>query len=256
MSEEDVRGGLRDAVADEPPLVLDTDALVATARQQTTRRRALIAVGAATVAVVVAAVAIPLALGRGTTTQVGTQPSSSTSAQPVRPETVPRKYGVEELRTRGREMAAHLREVVPVVLPEASRITVDEFGGEATGEFYDGQTNVNTAITFTMNGSRYSMVVSMWVPGTPEALLADLCPVEDPCQLLGMDDGGEVRTRTYNQGEKMITTVYHLRTSGAVVSVAGYNYDLTDDGTQDHPPVGPVTLDQLTALATDPELGL
>jgi hypothetical protein len=256
MSEEDVRGGLWDAVADEPPLLLDTDALVATARQQTTRRRALIAVGAATIAVVVAAVAIPLALGRGTTTQVGDQPASSASAEPSAQEAAPHRYGAEELRARSEEMAVHLREVVPVVLPEASRIDVDEFGGEATGEFYDGQTNVNTAITFTMNGSRYSMMVSMWVPGTPEVLLADLCPVDDPCQLLGMDDGGEVRTQTYNHGEKMITTVYHLRTSGAVVSVAGYNYDLKGNGAQDHPPVGPVTLDQLTTLATDPELGL
>jgi hypothetical protein len=258
MSEEDVRGGLRDAVADEPPLVLDTEALVATARQQVTRRRALVAVGAATCAIVVAAVAIPLALGRGTTTttQVGEQPASTAPPQSSTSEAAPTTYGQKELRARGQEMRAHLKDVLPSVLPEATQVTVGEFGGEATGDFYDGQTNINNAINFTMDGSRFSVVISMWVPEVEETSLADLCTTEDPCQELGTHDGGPVRTRTELNGERMITTVYHFRTSGAVVSAAGYNYDLTGDTGGVSSSTPPVTLDQLTTLATDPELGL
>ena len=63
MTEQDVREGLHGAVADEPPLDLDPDALVATARRGLRRRRALVSVSVATAGVAVAAVALPVLLG-------------------------------------------------------------------------------------------------------------------------------------------------------------------------------------------------
>lgn len=259
MSEEDVRVGLRDAVADEPPLDFDPDSLVAKARHQVTRRRALMAAGAATVAVAVAAVAVPAALGRGST-QVAEQPTSTgaattpsqwppSAAQPV-------EYGPEDLRDRSEQMATHLAQSVPAALPEASDITIGEFGGEASGEFYAGQTAVNAAVTFSVDGERYSLVVTVWVPGSANELLDTMCADKGAhCEQLGEDDGGPVVATTENLSDQgTISTVSHFRSNAGVVQVAAYNYDLT--GVPKYMPTIPVTLEQLTRLATDPELGL
>jgi hypothetical protein len=259
MSEEDVRVGLRDAVADEPPLDFDPDALVATARQ-VTRRRALVAAGVATVAVAVAAVAIPGALGRGPT-QVAEQPTVTSAttapkpsqwlAQPVEPV----EYSPDQLRSRSQEMAGQLRQTVPAVLSDASEFAYGEFGGEASGEFYEGQTSVNAAVSFTVDDARYSIFVTVWVPGGANELLDTVCAGSGAyCKQLGEEDGGPVVATTDDLGDQTISTVYHFRKDGGVVQVAAYNYDMT--GTPKYMPTIPVTLQQLTRLATDPELGL
>src|SRR5262249_8228692 len=147
---------LRDAVADEPALDFDPETVVAAARQQVVRRRALMAAGVATAMVAVAAVAIPVALGRSTgTTQVAQQPppTPSTSSQPAQwppPGVVPAHYTADRLRQRSYEMASHLREVVPTTVPAASDFDYGEFGGEAAGAFADGQMYVNAPVTFTL----------------------------------------------------------------------------------------------------------
>jgi hypothetical protein len=256
MSEEDVRVGLRDAVADEPPMDFDPDSLVAKARHQATRRRSLMAAGAATVAVVVAAVAIPVMLGRGST-QVGQQPTvtstpsewSQSAAQPV-------EYSAENLRYRSEQMASHLSQAVPAALPEASDITIGEFGGEASGEFYDGQSAVNAAISFSVGGARYSLVVTVWVPGATNELLDTICADNGTdCKQLGKEDGGPLVATTENLSDQgIISTVYHFRQNTSVVQIAAYNYDMT--GTPMYMPTIPVTLQQLTTLAIDQELGL
>lgn len=63
MSEQELREGLRLAVAGEPALAFDPDVLLARAKQEIRRRRALFGAGAATAAVAVAAVAVPTLLG-------------------------------------------------------------------------------------------------------------------------------------------------------------------------------------------------
>lgn len=261
MSEEDVRNGLRDAVADEPPLNFDPDALVATAHQ-VTRRRSLIAVGVATVAVAVVAVAIPVALGRGPTQTAADQPtvvSTPTSPSAVQwpPSDVqPRAYTIDELRSRGEEMKIHLETVVPALLSQGSAFKYDEFGGEASGQFYEEQTSVNAEFSFQVDDSRYSVFVSVWAPGGANELLDMTCAAGgDACQQLGEHDDGPVMARTEKvDAEHTITTVYHFRKDGGVVQIAAYNYDMGGD-TPAMPTI-PVTLDQQKALATDPELGL
>lgn len=83
MSEQDLREGLREAVAGEPPLEFDPDRLIARARQDVRRRRAMVAATAATLAVASAAVAVPTILGspRGGAGPA-TQPSGSSSSAP------------------------------------------------------------------------------------------------------------------------------------------------------------------------------
>lgn len=258
MSEEDVRVGLRDAVADEPPLDFDPDALVASARHQAKRRRALLAAGVATVAVVAAAVAVPVALGRGET-RVGAPPASTTTTTTSsRPSTIdPGRYTVGDLRRRGQQMAAHLRDVVPDVLPKASEFDYGEFGGEAAGQFYEGQTSVNAPVSFTLGNARYSLFVTVWVPGTPSMSPTEVCAGSGAnCEQFGERDGGPIVLKTENLGDETISTLYHFRTSGGVVQLAAYNYDMASRTPPKYMPSVPVTIDQLTRLATDPDLGL
>lgn len=258
MSEEDVRGGLRDAVLAEPPLNFDADALVATARRQNSRRRSFVAAGLATVAVAVAAVAVPVALGR-TPAPAGHQPAVTTTTAAGTPTPTPWppsgvepvSYTVEELRKRGDTMAGYLRDVLPKVLAPASKIQVSEFGGEASGKFYDGQTSMNTAVTFVAAGARYSIVITTWVPGTAPSP-AELCDAGADCTWL---DSSVVAT-TEDLGEPELTTVHDFRDTGAMVAVTSYNYDMTSAVPHTYLPAGPVTREQLRAIATDPELGL
>jgi hypothetical protein len=260
MSEEDVRGGLRDAVAEEPPLDFDPEALVAAARQQVVRRRALIAAGVATAVVAVAAVAVPVALGRGTT-YVAQQPSpTSTSTTPLQwpPSGVVRAHPTaDDLRQRSQEMAAHLRETVPAVLPAASDFVYGEFGGEAAGAFSDGQMYVNAPVTFTVGSGRYSLFVAVWAPGAPDLSPTEVCAAGGAyCKQVDVRDGGPIVVKTEDLGDSTIQTMYHFRKSGGVVQIAAYNYDMSGNAPPKYEPAIPVTLDQLMRLATDPDLGL
>jgi hypothetical protein len=266
MSEEDVRGGMRDAVAEEPPLDFDPDALVATARQQVRRRRALMGVGVATVAVAVAAVALPVALGRlSSQVDAGQAPTSTTTATttPSRiqwpaKDVTPAQWPTDKLRARGRDMAAHLREIMPTVLPNASDIEVTEFGGEATDEYYDGQTSVNGTVNFTVDGVRYSVLVQVWAPGGANDLVDTVC-AEGSCRKIGEQDGGVLMAVDEDLGGFVaggkITSVYLLRHDGGAVEAAAYNYELAG-GPKVTTATIPVSAEQLRRLATDPELGL
>ena len=259
MSEEDVRDGLRDAVADEPPLDFDPETLVAGARHQAKRRRALVATGVATVAVVAAAVALPVALGRDET-QVAQPPASTATSPKPTPwssRSTPSPYTVDELRRRSQQMAAHLRDVVPDVLPKATEFDYGEFGGEAAGAFYEGETSVNASVSFTFENARYSLVVTVWVPGAPSMSPTEVCAASGAyCKQYGERDGGPIVVRTEDLGDQTISTLYHFRPSGGVVQIAAYNYDMASRVPPKYMPDIPVTLDQLTRLATDSDLGL
>lgn len=253
MSEEDVREGLRAAVSEEPPLNFDPNVLVITARQRATRRRALVAVGTATVAIAVAAVAIPASF-EGGTTPAATQPTSNKSTPPTSTQTPAAtvEYTADQLRTRGEEMRTHLRDIVPVVLPAASAVEYGEFGGEAAGEFFDGQHYVNAPVTFTVDGARYSIFVAAYTSGETAPSESSVCAAQ--CQTLDTRDDGMVVANTEDLGQQKITKVHHFRKNGSVVQVSAYNYDMT--GVPAYQPTIPVTLEQLSTLATDPELGL
>lgn len=261
MSEEDVRDGLLNAVADEPPLRLDPDELVTTARRQV-RRRALAGVGVATVAVAVAAIAVPVLLGRdsGPSVPAAARPHvSTTSPAPTAEQWPPAgmrpaKLSVDELRDRGIAMRTHLINALPSALPSATDFVVGEFGGEAAGQFYPGQTSINSTITFTIDGERYSIMITSWARGTATAP-AESCVAD--CRRLDDSANGPL----YEQTDLLdtggaIETVFHYRDTGAMVSVAAYNYDMTSQVPPAYHPSLPVTGDQLTAIATDPALEL
>jgi hypothetical protein len=259
MIEQDVRSGLQDAVGDEPPLNFDPDALVATAERQLHRRRALLGVGVATVAVAVAAVALPSALGRAPT-QVADSPTSTvTPSASVEwpPNVSPVTYTTDQLRHRGDEMRKRLLTAVPEVLTGASDIEYGQFGGEAEGQYYDGQDTVNTHVSFSIDGKRYSIFVQVWAPGAMTETPTQLCAADGGyCRHEGRQDSGLVVAKSVDLGEETLSSVYHFRDSGALTSVTAYNYDMASRTMPTYLPAIPVTFDQLTRLATDPELGL
>jgi len=261
VSESDVRDGLRGAVADEPPLSFDPDALMTTAEHQAKRRRALVAVGVATVAVAVAAIALPVALGRDAPAQVAEQPSVSSSAPtPVAwpPRDVsPVSYTVPELRQRAEEMRGHLKTAFAEVLPAATAVEVGQFSGEAEGEILDGQRYLNAAVTFTVDGDRYSIMVAVFAPGEVTDPPSVLCAASGAyCRDLGTTDGGPVAAKTEDLEPGTVSTVYHFRQTGAQVYATAYNYDMTSRTPPVYHPTVPVTLDQLERLATDPAFWL
>jgi hypothetical protein len=270
MSEEDVRDGLRDAVAAEPPLVFDPDELMETARRQTKRRRALVSVGVATTVVAVAAVAVPFALGIprgddgvavGSSQPVTTTTTTTTTvAQPEdiewpRPGIKPEHYTEAELTQRGKAMRAHLATTFAAVVPEATGVEVQPFGGEAAGSVADGQTYLNAFTRFTVGGVPYAVDVQAIAPGaapSPE----EQCGEPGACEVEELPDGSWLLFTDESQGQMRIASVIHYRNTGAVVRATGYNYDPTSRTAVDYAPAIPVTIEQLTALAIDPELRL
>jgi hypothetical protein len=260
MSEEDVRGGLREAVADEPPLNLDPDALVAAARRSAGRRRALVAAGLATVAVVVAAVAVPAALRGAATNPAAEQPTATSSPAPTSEwppsGVVVPTYSPDSLQRRAQQMGKHLVTAVPAAIPKAREFRFGQFGGEAEGSFYEGQTSVNAAVSFTIGRARYSIVVTSWVPGEWTSDPELVCAAATDCRRLDDHDGEPVTVHTKHLDQATLVTVSHFRATAGMVSVTAYNYDMASGKPAVYQPTNPVSLDQLTTLATDPELGL
>ena len=278
MSEEDVRDGLRGAVAAEPPLVFDPDELMETARRQTKRRRALVSVGVATTVVAVAAVAMPFALGipKGDGgVAVGGRPVTSTTTPTTTPTAPaiglttadpgdiewpppgiePAHHTAAELRQRGKAMQAHLTTTFASVVPEASGVEVAPFGGESAGSVSEGQTYLNAFTRFTLAGTPYAVDVQAVAPGagpSPE----EQCGERNDCEVQELPDGSWLLITDESEDRMRIASVVHFRNTGAVVRATGYNYDPTSQTTVQYAPAVPVTIEQLTALATDPELHL
>lgn len=282
MSEQELRDGLRVAVAAEPALSFDPDALMVRARKEIRRRRALVGAGAATVVVAVTAVAVPTVLGqqRGEITSVapggapsGTPtatvtapPTTSTTAQVdipwPPPNVVVPHYTAAQLKQRGSAMQNHLKTQFAKVVPNAKQVLPRQFGGEAEGAVADGQAYLEAFTSFTLNGVRSAVDIYTSAPGTEGPPPTQQCSDGGvtQCDVVKQPDGSAVLVTTQNIDQNLsggvITSVLHYRNNGTVVRAAGYNYDPSGSGSLDRQPAVPVTVAQLTALATDPALGI
>jgi hypothetical protein len=294
VSESDVREGLRAAVDGEPPLSFDPDALMAQANRDLLRRRALVGVGVATTAVAVAAVAVPVLLGSprggagGDSPQVGTgsPPSSCPSpsawfnyqpmpgapttrvpvvdklpkelnvseipASPCASAVAPPTYTAAQLTARGAELQAYLRTQFGKVVPAAKDVNPQPFGGEQTGSVSDGQNYLNAFTTFTVNGEPTGVDIYLSAAGSdgPKPCLADA-----RCEAKPQQDGSLVVIEKHDDGPRVVLSVSHFRVNGSVVRATGYSYDPTNSEAKFLGAV-PVTVEQLTALATDSKLSL
>jgi hypothetical protein len=162
MSERDLRDGLSLAVANEPPLSFDPDAVVVRAKRESARRRALVGVGAATAAVAVAAVAVPLALHGNNTSGVATAASAKLSTAPQAPPATspawppanvrPPSLTQTELTQKSNAWTTEIKTFVAHALPSATGLTVQPWGGESSGTISPGAGYLDTFAPFTVNG--------------------------------------------------------------------------------------------------------
>ncbi|RSM64150.1 hypothetical protein DMH04_51645 [Kibdelosporangium aridum] len=254
MSEQELRDGLKLAVADEPPMSFDLDELVDTAERIVRRRRALIAVGVSTAAVAVAAVTVPVVLGIGGAPQELPQaapPTATTTTTP--PKTKPEAKTVAQLRQRGEELGARLRTQFPLVVPAATDVNPRPFGGEAEGQFWDGQTYLEGAVQFKLGDVQTAIAVQ--VNADPQV---EPCP---ECQEIPQSDDSKVLIRVEagaagNNPQMKIVTATHYRKDGSTTRVSTYNYDPINGPNDVYQPRVALTDEQLVRLATDPALHL
>jgi hypothetical protein len=253
LSEQELRDGLKLAVADEPPMKFDLDDLVDTAERLARRRRALIAVGASTAAVAIAAVAVPVVLGiAGGPAEIPlAAPSHAVSTGSLAPAKPPLTR--DQLVARGAEMQTHLETRFPVVVPGAKQVKVGLFGGEAEGAVEDGQNYLGSFLKFTL--------------AAPTAIEVQVRNDQDKdrtcsgagCLQIPQQDGSLVVVRQVDTGEgspaeMMIKSAVHFRNDGTSVRVTTYNYDPTGQSGMIYQQDVPLTVDQLTTLAVDPAL--
>ncbi|MEU4806744.1 hypothetical protein [Actinosynnema sp. NPDC023587] len=276
MSEAELRKSLRAAVGDEPPLDFDADALIERAqgvRAARRRRRALVAVGAATVVLMGTVLSLPGVLsardvvqvdaltGRVlTTAPVGAVPSGTSPSSFAKPtSSVPASVAPPGVTTsadpasrRLTALSGYLADRFAAVVPGVWDVRVEfaddrakPAAGLASGfvHFEDDEGSGGVVVRLT---------------GPPTAFTRDDFCAGVRCEhQQKRADGSVVEFATSSSGSSpdvVSHSVAHFRADGTVVQVTGYNYDPAQGGkTRD---VVPVTLDQLLILATDPRLDL
>lgn len=258
MSEAELREGLRAAVGDEPPLRFDPDELIRRGRHERKRRRALVAVGVATLVITGTVLSLPGLLatrpGAGppgfdaaASPVLTTTSAPTTTAAPLPAETTPvptsapaRAVDVKFLATYATRQLRALLPEVKVLRAEFTDVTVTG-GGDVTGfvQFFDEQGV--TGITAQLSA-----------PTTPTSAREGFC-AEAKCEApRRLPDGSHLRfAEIVDPSGKLITySVAHFRVDGSVVRFNAHNHDPVDST-----PVNrdvPLTGDQLAKLATDP----
>jgi hypothetical protein len=268
MIEQDLRDGLTGALADEPPLSFDPDRLVARAQREIRRRRSLVGVGGATavIAVVAATLLHPatpgkaVAAGPHLTTAPSTTPAASTPPPGFKwPPAVmhTRVYSAAEEKALAAAWTQHLTQTFGTVVPGASQVTVQPWGGEASGSISTGQDYLDTFVKFTIHGVSTAMAVQVAAPGQSTLDPAQTCAEStspDKCVFTPTAGGDLLLYSDIVQGGNLhVRSVTDFRPDGTVVFAAGYNYDPTGSA-QNRLPSVPVTDAQLTTVATDPVL--
>lgn len=281
MIERELRDGLVVAVSDEPPLSLDPDALVARAQRDTRRRRSLVGAGVLTVAIAIAAVAVPTVLhverGRSTVTAASrltssvtvtttpvdtrtptTDPDVSTIAWP--PVGVLRKvYPVATAKELASLWSTHLRATVPTVVPGVSKVYVRPWNMKAASSVAGRVGLLDTYVTFLAGDSSSAIYVQVSAPGLdtlgPASCKSD---DQDECTARDVPGGGVATVSTYQTSDSdgsRVTSVTSYRLNGAEVQVTGYPYDPTAARASRNLSAFSPSTDQLMTLATDPRLG-
>nr|WP_042183699.1 hypothetical protein [Kibdelosporangium sp. MJ126-NF4]CEL15752.1 hypothetical protein [Kibdelosporangium sp. MJ126-NF4]CTQ93678.1 hypothetical protein [Kibdelosporangium sp. MJ126-NF4] len=254
MSEQELREGLRLAVADEPPMDFDLDELVTTAERLVRRRRALVTVGVSTAAVAVVAVTIPVVLGIGggsVEIPVAAPPNQSQTPTATATYTAELPPPSEaQLRQRAGELKTYLKTQVPAVVANAKSVVVEDFGGEATGQFSPGQNYLDGFVKFKLGTVSTAVAVQVRTDQTDEQQCGN-------CPELPQQDGSKVKIQlenggTGNDSAMTILTASHFRTDGTITKVTTYNYDPTTQVKPVYQQNVALTQDQLVRLATDP----
>lgn len=247
MSEEELRARLRAAVAGEPPLRFDADALIRRAQAVRKRRRALTAVAVATAALTATVLSLPGALSaaRGPTGVDALDQVLTTTATSAAPAPAPAPVSAVPVGRLADYLAARFGQVVPGALKVHAEFTDtrrEQVSGYVTG-----------FVRFVDRDGTGGVAVQLSAP--PFLVTRD-----DFCAGVRCDaprrqpDGSylEFATSSSSGHDRVSYSVAHFRTDGSVAQVSAYNYDPA--GGKEVRPTVPLTTDQLVALATDPNL--
>ena len=273
MSEpQQLRESLSRALAEEPPLSFDPDALINRAQHEARRRRTLAAVAAAAVVALVA-VAIPTALGlfrdHGQVSAATSPPLLTTAAStpPSSPGPFPAFYPTVELNAAAARFSQALTSLMPRVVPGVGTflfqpwvnldkaVPLDAKAGYAPGEL---ATNVRFALKGIMTG--ISIIVDgphvSQVP-TPQSACAQWSRTAgQSCEVSGsVAGGGTVVIERGPAGQKpQQVRVVDYRPDGSVVSATAYNYDPAARTPVSYAASPFVGSDELVLLVTSPSL--
>jgi hypothetical protein len=226
MLETEIRAGLLTAVATEPPLGFDPDDLIARARKESSRRRALVATGAATVLTIGAIVIAPMSADRTRDVQIAAAASSTVPPTSAPSKSAPRT----DLPPRFAEGAAALEAGVvakiQALLPTATYIrTAAQFvHRDASSEGF-AQT-----MTFTLDGRRLGITVDVRVFADKPPSAEYIQPYRGP----SVDDGGPLEQTQWVhevRADHTLITVSWNRQAGTVggptdEAVTGYLRDV------------------------------
>jgi hypothetical protein len=263
MSEADLREGLRAAVGDEPPLDFDADELIRRAQHVRRRRRALVAVAVATLALTGTVLALPgvvdqrrgvdAASGSVLTTTVSASASRTEVPAPTLPPStteMPTTTVKKPLTGVDSELSGHLRKKITEVAPQVKVLSAE------ASVAADAPSNQLYAWLSFVDGLGTSRVVvrlvQPWAGLTREAF-CDQAGCEDPIR---QRDGSYVTSswQALPDPQGVVHTVAHFRLDGSVVEVRGFGYEPPVDGvSREHVALD---YDQLAALATDPHLSV
>jgi hypothetical protein len=263
MSEADLREGLLAAVGDEPPLHFDADELIRRAEHARRRRRALVAVAVATLALTGTVLSLPgvfdrgpgIDAARGPVLTITASPSADQSAAP-RVQVAPSSLfapapSANMPRHAATYLTTYLAARFPEVVPEVKVVKID-----FTEPYEQDRAGYLTGIVrFQDRVATSAIVVQL---STPPLRLTpgEFCDTTECGTLLPQADGSHLASTSVIEPETNVTTrtVVHLRADGSVVRVSGYNHDPTTGG--DWRPEVAVSTEQLMLLAKDPKLSL
>ncbi|RKT84690.1 hypothetical protein SAMN05421805_12357 [Saccharopolyspora antimicrobica] len=272
MSEELLRESLRAAVADEPPLGIDPDAVAAEGKRRQRRRRAVIGAAVATLVVAAGAAALPGVLGPravppATPRVDAVEPISWPPAGMVRVE-----LPEPQLIARGEQIELHLAESMSRTVPGARDISTEQQHGLGPGFGTEPPATVTVRAGFrraVAQGSVLPVLVDVAVlgPGTvlapPDQACGDGQPATRHCEQHVLADGSIAVDSSLGLPSAAGAShhvVRHFRVDGTVVSVTA-SFDTSTAHPDGISPASglaqpPMDLAELIALATDPQLSL
>ena len=172
----------------------------------------------------------------------------------------PPGHSRETLEELAYVMTKHLDTAFPAAVPQAGPVRWTEWGGEMPGVIEDGQDYVTAFAIYEDKYGRTATSFQVEAPGRFTMSPREFCESAAQCDGEFLADGSLlVQAVTHVQGTRTyhIGSALHYRTDGAVVWVSAYDYDPIWDGNEgpDRDEIA-LTFEQLTTLATDPELHL
>jgi hypothetical protein len=175
---------------------------------------------------------------------------------------VPPQHKAETLREYAHAMDKHLETAFPAAVPQATNLSWRPWGGEWEGIIEDGQDYLTTWAVFEDKIGSTGVNLQVEAPGHFTASPRQFCEWnEAKCEAEFLEDGSLLLNSLveYERDERLyhVGSALHYRTDGTVVWFSAYDYDPIWDGDEgpDRDEVA-LSFEQLSALATDPELHL